>query len=91
MHGTVTALLFALLLPVLAPSSAFAAKAAAHEDSALINALARQAPGLDRQVLELSLAALSCATRHGDAPPQRYGVIDYSLPSTDTRLVGFRP
>lgn len=86
MHGVRTAFLLALLLPVLAPSSAFAAKAESQADAALINALSRQAPGLDRRVLELSLAALSCATRHDDTPPLRYGVIDYSLPSTDTRL-----
>jgi len=86
MHGIRTAFLVALLLPVLAPSFAAAAKAGADADSTLINTLARQAPGLDRQVLELSLAALSCATKHDEEAPQRYGVIDYSLPSTDTRL-----
>jgi len=86
MHGIRTAILVALLLPALAPSFALAAKAGSNADSALLNALAQQAPGLDRRVLELSLAALSCASKHDDEAPQRYGVIDYSLPSTDTRL-----
>lgn len=86
MQGIAPAFLLALLLPVFTSSTALAAKAGSQTDSSLITALARQAPGLDRRVLELSLAALSCASKHDDAPPQRYGVIDYSLPSTDTRL-----
>jgi len=88
MTGVRTALyLSLLLLPVLAAHSAFAARPAAALDSrALLNELSRQAPELNRRVLELGLSALSCASRHDATPPRRYGVIDYSLPSTATRL-----
>jgi hypothetical protein len=87
MHGVRTAFLISLLLlPVLAPTSALAGKVTAGLDFSLLHALAKQAPELNRRVLELGLAALSCASRQDDTPPQRYGVIDYSLPSTATRL-----
>ncbi len=87
MLGVRTAFLLSLLLlPVLTPTTAFAAKASARLDSGLLRELSKQAPGLSRKVLELGLTALACASRHDDSPPQRYGVIDYSLPSTATRL-----
>jgi hypothetical protein len=87
MHGVRTAFLISLLLlPVLIPTTVFAAKAAAKLDSSLLRELSKQAPALNRHVLELGLTALACASRHDDTPPQRYGVIDYSLPSTAIRL-----
>ena len=46
-----------------------------------------QAPGLDRAVLQLALAAQHCAVARGAAkPPQRLAVIDYTRPSTEPRL-----
>ena len=80
------ALLLVLLLPALAATPARSAPANAPADSGLVRALSRQAPSLDRRVLELGLAALRCASQYDEAPPQRYGVIDYSLPSTAKRL-----
>lgn len=87
MHGVRTAFLISLLLlPVLVPTSALAAKASAGLNSSLLNELSKRAPALNRKVLELGLTALACASRHDDNPPQRYAVIDYSLPSTAIRL-----
>ncbi|HEY0332391.1 MAG TPA: murein L,D-transpeptidase catalytic domain family protein [Stenotrophomonas sp.] len=53
----------------------------------LIETLARQAPGLDRQVLGLAAEALQCARRHQQVGEGALlGVIDYSRPSTERRL-----
>lgn len=53
----------------------------------LLEALARQAPSLDRQVLGLAAEALQCARRHRQVGDEALlGVIDYSRPSTERRL-----
>ena len=54
----------------------------------LAEALARSAPALDREVLDLATRAMSCALRRpGSAPrPRTLSVIDFSLPSTKPRL-----
>lgn len=63
---------------------AFAVPAAAGE---LTERLQQQAPGLKREVLELALSAQDCARASGQAPrARRLAVIDYSLPSTETRM-----
>lgn len=59
---------------------------AAPPAAALLDSLARAAPGLDRQVLRQALAAMQCALEHGAAPAQRLAVIDYAQPSTARRL-----
>jgi hypothetical protein len=52
--------------------------------------LTRAAPALDRSVLELALRATSCAERRGLLPSTRtLTVIDYSRPSTESRLFVF--
>ncbi|WP_040281051.1 murein L,D-transpeptidase catalytic domain family protein, partial [Xanthomonas citri] len=53
----------------------------------LVEALARQAPSLDRQVLALATEALQCARQHQQVGAERVlSVIDYSRPSTERRL-----
>ncbi|PPV06212.1 murein L,D-transpeptidase catalytic domain family protein [Xanthomonas bromi] len=53
----------------------------------LIEALARQAPSLDRQVLALATEALQCARQRQQVGAERVlSVIDYSRPSTERRL-----
>ncbi|AOD15109.1 murein L,D-transpeptidase catalytic domain family protein [Xanthomonas fragariae] len=53
----------------------------------LVDALARQAPSLDRQVLALAAEALQCARQHQQVGQERVlSVIDYSRPSTERRL-----
>jgi len=60
---------------------------AAQAGDALVEALARQAPTLDRQVLGLAAEALQCARRHRQVGDDALlGVIDYSRPSTERRL-----
>ncbi|CEJ43054.1 exported hypothetical protein [Xanthomonas citri pv. bilvae] len=57
----------------------------------LVEALARQAPSLDRQVLALATEALQCARQHQQVGAERVlSVIDYSRPSTERRLWGVR-
>jgi hypothetical protein len=52
-----------------------------------VNALARSAPAIDRNVLALATRSLSCARRGSlVGEPKVMGVIDYSLPSTRPRL-----
>lgn len=60
--------------------------AAAQAGEARLEALARVAPGLDRQVLENALAAMQCAVANGAAPAGRLAVIDYSKPSSARRF-----
>jgi hypothetical protein len=79
-------LLSLLLLPISCAEAALLAGSAAIADSGLAQALTRQAPTLNRRVLDLGLAALRCASRHDATPPRRLGVIDYSLPSTEPRM-----
>lgn len=55
-------------------------------DPALGEALRRQAPALDPQVLELALEASACAEEQGVIGSSILTVIDYSLPSTKPRL-----
>ena len=62
------------------------ASATAHAGSILADQLRRTAPQLNRQVLDLAVNAMQCATAHGMSPSQRLAVIDYSLPSTEPRL-----
>lgn len=53
----------------------------------LVDALARQAPALDRQVLALATEALQCARQRQQVGTERVlSVIDYSRPSTERRL-----
>ena len=52
----------------------------------LLDDLARNAPGLNRQALQHALAAMQCAVNHGAAPARRLAVIDFSRPSTERRL-----
>ncbi|MFO3705527.1 murein L,D-transpeptidase catalytic domain family protein [Xanthomonas codiaei] len=53
----------------------------------LIDALARQAPALDRKVLALATEALQCARQRRQVHDERVlSVIDYSRPSTERRL-----
>lgn len=53
----------------------------------LVDALARQAPSLDRQVLALAAEALQCARQRQQVGAERVlSVIDYSRPSTERRL-----
>jgi hypothetical protein len=86
--NSVRPVIFVLLLLVsaFAPVSGFAASSSDEDDSSLMQELSQQAPTLNRDVLELGLAALLCASRSDEAPPLRFAVIDYSLPSTATRL-----
>ncbi len=52
-----------------------------------VQALARTAPALNRDVLALATRSLSCARRSSlVGEPKVMGVIDYSLPSTRPRL-----
>jgi len=54
---------------------------------ALVDALARQAPTLDRQVLSLATEALQCARHRQQVGADAVlSVIDYSRPSTERRL-----
>lgn len=59
---------------------------AAYAGNLLTDQLRRTAPQIDRQVLDLAVNAMQCATAHGMSPSQRLAVIDYSLPSTEQRL-----
>ncbi|HVJ39249.1 MAG TPA: murein L,D-transpeptidase catalytic domain family protein [Stenotrophomonas sp.] len=53
----------------------------------LVDALARQAPTLDRQVLSLATEALQCARHRQQVGADAVlSVIDYSRPSTERRL-----
>ena len=64
---------------------AVGARAAAAE-SPLVDALAVAAPTLDGAVLRLAVSAMQCATAAGASPARRLAVIDYSLPSSQSRL-----
>jgi len=59
---------------------------AAPTDSPLIEALAVVAPALNGEVLRLAVSAMQCATTAGASPARRLAVIDYSLPSSQSRL-----
>lgn len=59
---------------------------AAPSSHALLAALTRQAPMLDKQVLTHAVAAMQCAVSNGAAPARRLAVIDFSLPSSERRL-----
>ena len=74
-----------LLLPLLA-SSAVAQQRVASE--ALVDALARSAPRLDRKVLGMATRAMACSLRRAGAAASggTLSVIDYSRPSTEPRL-----
>jgi hypothetical protein len=61
-----------------------AASAGAKES--LLDALARTAPRLGREVLRLALAATDCATRRDGLPATTLTVIDYSRASLEPRL-----
>lgn len=58
----------------------------AHAVSALVTALANEAPTLKRAVLHKALAAMSCAVNSGMPAAERLAVIDFSRPSTEPRL-----
>lgn len=63
------------------------AVATANAGIGLVDALARQAPTLDRQVLSLATEALQCARHRQQVGADAVlSVIDYSRPSTERRL-----
>lgn len=55
-------------------------------DYLLVESLARQAPALERKVLDLAVTAMQCAVRSGMEAAERLAVIDFSLPSSERRL-----
>ncbi|MDG2526669.1 murein L,D-transpeptidase catalytic domain family protein [Stenotrophomonas sp. HITSZ_GD] len=72
--------------PAAADAAATVARAAP-AGVALIDALAQQAPTIDRHVLSLATEALQCARRHQQVGEDAVlSVIDYSRPSTERRL-----
>ncbi len=75
---------------LLAATGAVVCLSSAHADDAsdflLAESLARQAPGLDRKVLDLAVTAMQCAVRSGLEAAERLAVIDFSLPSSERRL-----
>lgn len=77
-----TRLLCASLLLLIAT----AANATTGSHDNLADALAAAAPKLNKDVLDLAVTAMQCATAHGMSPSQRLAVIDYSRPSTEPRL-----
>lgn len=56
------------------------------EAQALAAQLRSAAPAINPQVLILALSAMNCAVHHGAEPASRLAVVDYSLPSSQTRL-----
>ncbi|HAO24455.1 MAG TPA: hypothetical protein DCQ49_04990, partial [Methylophaga sp.] len=48
--------------------------------------LVRQAPNLNRAVLDKAIAAMTCAVNHGIDQASRLAIIDFSLPSSEPRL-----
>jgi hypothetical protein len=60
--------------------------AASPPESTLAKALAAVAPALDREVLQMAVSAMQCATAGGASPARHLAVIDYSLPSSQSRL-----
>lgn len=80
----------AVLFPAIAEAKSPSHPCGLAASSALTGALLKQAPDLDREVLELALGASACASERGLA---RKGdlltVIDYSIPSTEPRLWTF--
>ncbi|MEO6519204.1 MAG: murein L,D-transpeptidase catalytic domain family protein [Pseudoxanthomonas sp.] len=74
-----------LLLPLLACSAAAQQRSASE---ALVDALSRSAPKLDRKVLSLATRAMACSLRQSGAGASggTLSVIDYSRPSTEPRL-----
>lgn len=52
----------------------------------LIEDLETAAPTLDRRVLHRAVAAMECAVAGGMEPAERLAVIDFSRPSTESRL-----
>lgn len=66
--------------------AAYTVASTAHAGNLLADQLRRTAPQINRQVLDLAVNAMQCATAHGMSPSQRLAVIDYSLPSTEPRL-----
>ncbi|MBN6151136.1 murein L,D-transpeptidase catalytic domain family protein [Xanthomonas sp. AmX2] len=75
-----------LALPLTAASAAAVPAPAPAATRMLVDALSRQAPTLDRQVLGLAAHALQCARRRAPSQSPVFGVIDYSLPSSERRL-----
>lgn len=59
---------------------------AAQAEAPLWQVLARLAPIADPAVIRLAVEAMSCAEKSGQQPAPRLAVIDYSRPSTETRL-----
>ncbi len=76
-----------LALAVAGMGAAFAGPAAVPAES-LVDGLAKAAPKLDRQVLELATRAMACSLRHSGRISRdgKLSVIDFSLPSTERRL-----
>ena len=56
------------------------------DTSTLADALSAIAPAADRRVIALAVDAMRCAQAAHEVPAERLAVIDYSLPSTETRL-----
>lgn len=80
--------LFSALVLTVAGMGAASAGPASKSTGLLVDRLAKAAPSLDRQVLELATRALACSVRHSGriSHDGKLSVIDFSLPSTERRL-----
>lgn len=52
----------------------------------LLTALKKAAPSANPEALELAVQAMECASATGVSPSERLAVIDYSRPSTESRM-----
>lgn len=68
------------------PSASSMQHSSKQYSSSLAADLAKAAPAVNPDVVDLAVAAMSCATAHGTPSSQRLAVIDYSRPSTEPRL-----
>lgn len=82
-HVLAAALLMATAIGV---QAAPAAQAGAAAGGRLAHELAGAAPDLGRNVIDLAVQAMSCATAAGMPASRRLAVIDYSRPSLEPRL-----
>jgi hypothetical protein len=79
-----------LVVATAAAGLALGAPRAARADEGLLEALARTAPRLDREVLRLALVATDCVAARDGRGPATLTVIDYSRPSIEPRLWVFQ-
>ncbi len=75
-----------LLIGYVAVAFSLPAGAGTLGQNALIDALTRAAPAINRDVLGKAVDAMQCAVGNGIQPAHRLAVIDYSLPSSMPRL-----